>query len=457
MVVLLLTVNILPLVLRVRSWATVHRRAASLAVINLIPLWTGLTFGFPAHLLGIDWSAVAWMHRWIGRMVAIHSVLHGAIAILSDGQPVQAIRQHYISFLVRYQHLFLEGSECNSPNIDHPSNQEQAACAIILVLPVTLHAVIRRHPQLAMKVHYLLGSAGLAAMAYHVWMRQSKYLWCLVAAATLWILLSVVSLAIPLIRRWGHSWPSIVVFPHHELLSMDITVPASWRVEPGQYVYLWLPRAGLRIASQLPFFYVSSWEDTPGPNDTGARGPALAHLSGPRPRIEASGHSASQEDTLSEAETLVQDDTSLRSVEQGEEWRPGGTVTECDAAVHTTSQRRGSRERTTLNTTIGHRTLRVLARPQSSALAAALYNAEHLHSVRHSALVLGPYGRPPDLARFGVVLLIVEDIGIARVFSLIQTLVLASEQHRAMVRKLIVVWQMEDLGTARRSNPSCLP
>jgi hypothetical protein len=26
-----------------------------------------------------------------------------------------------------------------------------------------------------------------------------------------------------------------------------------------------------------------------------------------------------------------------------------------------------------------------------------------------------------------------------------------------MVRKLIVVWQMEDLGTARCSNPSCLP
>ncbi|KAL3468886.1 hypothetical protein BJX99DRAFT_242584, partial [Aspergillus californicus] len=37
---------------------------------------------------------------------------------------------------------------------------------------------------------------------------------------------------------------------------------------------------------------------------------------------------------------------------------------------------------------MGHRTLRVLARPQSSALAAALYNAENLHCVRHSALVL---------------------------------------------------------------------
>ena len=187
-------------------------------------------------------------------------------------------------------------------------------------MPVTLHAVIRRHPQLALKAHYLLASTGLAAMAYHVWMRRSKCLWCLVAAATLWIGLSVVSLAVPLIRRWGHAWPSVVIFPHHELLSMDITVPASWRVEPGQYVCLWLPQAGLRIASQLPLFYISSWEDTPGPNDTGTRGaPGLVHLSGQCAQIDASGHSASQEDTLNEAETLVQDDTSLRSGEQGED------------------------------------------------------------------------------------------------------------------------------------------
>jgi len=160
------------------------------------------------------------------------------------------------------------------------------------------------------------------------------------------------------------------------------------------------------------------------------------HLPGQRAQIHASEQSASQEDTLSEAETLVPDNTSLRSAEQGGEWRQVGTVAERDAAVHITGQRTVSRRGTTSsNTAMGHRTLRVLARPQSSALAAALYNAEHLHSVQHSALVLGPYGRPPDLARFEIVLLIVEDIGIAWVFSLIQTLVLASEQHRAMVRE----------------------
>ncbi|KAJ0418330.1 hypothetical protein BJY00DRAFT_302872 [Aspergillus carlsbadensis] len=388
-VVLLLTVNILPLVLRTQSWATLNRRAANLAVINFIPLWTGWTFRFPAHFLGIDWSAAVWMHRWVGRMAIIHSVLHGTIAVLGDGQPVQAIRQHYVPFLVRHLLWFLEDSMRSSPGYRASANKKQAACSIILIVPVTLHVVVRHYPQLAMKCHYLLVVAGLASMSYHIWMRQSKCLWCLVAAAALWIFLTLVSLAVPLRRRWGHSWPSVVISRHHELLSIDITVPSGWRVEPGQYVYLWLPQAGLRLASQLPLFYVSSWEDTPTSE--------LAHLSGQRAPIHASERSASPEST----------------------------------------QRHISRDRTSSNTAMGHRTLRVLARPH--------------------ALVLGPYGRPPDLARFGIVLLIVEDIGIARVFSLIQTLVLASEQHRAIVRKLIVVWQMEGLGTARCSNPPCLP
>jgi hypothetical protein len=53
-VALLLTANILPLVLRTRSWANLHQHAVNLAVINFIPLWTSWTFGFLAHCLGID-------------------------------------------------------------------------------------------------------------------------------------------------------------------------------------------------------------------------------------------------------------------------------------------------------------------------------------------------------------------------------------------------------------------
>jgi hypothetical protein len=124
-----------------------------------------------------------------------------------------------------------------------------------------LHAVVRHCPQLAMKCHYLLAVTGLALMSYHVWMRQSKCLWCLVATEALWIFLTLVSLAVPIRGRWGHSWPLVVISRHHKLLGIDITMLSGWRVEPGQYVYLWLPQAGLRVASQLPLSYVSSWED----------------------------------------------------------------------------------------------------------------------------------------------------------------------------------------------------
>ncbi|KAL4862658.1 hypothetical protein BDV12DRAFT_190255 [Aspergillus spectabilis] len=271
-------------------------------------------------------------------------------------------------------------------------------------------------------------SFAITLFKYSIATAKQLLLFIIVDTATL------VSLADPLRRRWGHSWPSIVISRHEELLSMDITVPSGWKVKPGQYVYLWLTQAGLRVASQLPFFNVSSWEGPLGASDTGAPTSELVDLSGQRAPIHASEQSASPEDTLREAETSVPDNTSLRSAEQGVEWRQVGPKR--DAAVHPTIPRHISRGRASSNTAMGHRTLRVLARPH--------------------ALVLGPYGRPPDLARFGIVLLIVEDIGIARVFSLIPTLVLTSEQHRAMVRKLIVVRQMEDLGTARRSNLSCL-
>jgi hypothetical protein len=184
---------------------------------------------------------------------------------------------------------------------------------MIVIVPVTLYAVVRRYPQLAMKCHYLLAVTGLASMSCHVWTRRSKSLWCLVAAAALWMFLSLASLAVPLRRRWGHTWPSVVISQHDELLRMDIAVPSAWKVEPGQYVYLWLPQTGLRTASQLPLFYVSSWEDTPGPNNARAS-----------------------------------------TAEQGVEWRQVATAAERDAAVPTVSQRHGSRGKTSWNTAMGH-------------------------------------------------------------------------------------------------------
>ncbi|PYH67129.1 uncharacterized protein BO88DRAFT_427288 [Aspergillus vadensis CBS 113365] len=46
-----------------------EQRAAKLAMLNLLPLGAGLTFGFLSHVLRIRRSAVAWSHRWFGRVI----------------------------------------------------------------------------------------------------------------------------------------------------------------------------------------------------------------------------------------------------------------------------------------------------------------------------------------------------------------------------------------------------
>jgi hypothetical protein len=100
LVMLLLAANALLLVFSTHRWADIQRRAANLAVFNLIPLCTGLTFGLPTHLLGISRSSFAWMHRWFGRMAVVHSLLHGASIIAGTDDAIHSLMHHRIPLLV---------------------------------------------------------------------------------------------------------------------------------------------------------------------------------------------------------------------------------------------------------------------------------------------------------------------------------------------------------------------
>ncbi|KAI3053325.1 hypothetical protein CBS147353_11501 [Aspergillus niger] len=327
----LLGANIVLLLVSAHGWADVPQRAAKLAVLNLLPLGTGLTFGLPAHLLGISHSAVAWSHRWVGRVMAAHSLLHGAIAIARAENPIASLRHDWVPLL--------------------------AAAAVLLMIPVTLHAVVRQHCQVAMKIHYSLAVTAMVALAYHTWDQGSESRWQVVGAGALWIVLSAVAVshAVFVQQRWSAGRPALTICPFHELLRMDITVSPNWHIRPGQYVYLWLPHAGFCSCFQLQPFYVAYWDDAPGP-----------------------------------------------------------------------------------------RILYVLTRPRASSLSTRLYLREWLHQRRQPALLLGPYGPSIDFSPFGTIVFIVEDTGILRVLPYICMLVQASEQRRAMVRKLKIVWQMQD-------------
>ena len=75
--------NIVVLSYGADSWATTQRRAGTLAVIHVIPLCTGINFGFPADTLLTDHLVLAWLHRWVGRTFLLHSLLHGSLVASS--------------------------------------------------------------------------------------------------------------------------------------------------------------------------------------------------------------------------------------------------------------------------------------------------------------------------------------------------------------------------------------
>ena len=77
----MLAANVFGLRFRTHSWTEAQKRAGSLAVINLIPLCTGVSFGLPAHLLHVDRHMLAWFHRWVGRICMLHSILHGSLLV----------------------------------------------------------------------------------------------------------------------------------------------------------------------------------------------------------------------------------------------------------------------------------------------------------------------------------------------------------------------------------------
>ena len=228
---------------------------------------------------------------------------------------------------------------------------------MFLVVPLTHAVVVRSHRQFALKCHYLLAAIAIGALVYHLVERHSVYRWYLLGAICLWISLTAVECTRTVLahKPWRNGRHDMVVSSFNNLLWLDVTVPASWNIRPGQYVQLWMPRGGFRLCLQLPLFYVAFWED------------------------------------------------------EG---------TRC--------------------------ILRLVIRPRRGQGLARKPFRDRLNTpIEKPVIILGPYGQSDNFCQCGTILFIVEDIGFFRILPYIEMLVQASLDRRAMVRKLVVLWQVK--------------
>jgi len=150
----------------------------------------------------------------------------------------------------------------------------QAGCSLVSILPWTLDALLRRWPQLGLKIHHILAGIVMGALMYHLIDQGSFYRWVLlggICAGLVW------TIATCLHTMWHHrSWRILsqqaLARSSNRLLWLDIAVPVEWAARPGQYVQLWAPHWGFRACLQLPAFYVASVdtvESTPETRTTG--------------------------------------------------------------------------------------------------------------------------------------------------------------------------------------------
>ncbi|KAF7586472.1 hypothetical protein BBP40_008817 [Aspergillus hancockii] len=135
-----------------RTWADVQKRAGCLVVTHLVPLCSGFSFSLPGHVYYVGRDTFHCSHRWLARICVLHYLLHGSVLganarNTSPGAPL------VIPFL--------------------------AGCSIVSILSWTLAAILRRWPQLGLKVHHMLASIATYALFYHLIDRVSSYRWIL--------------------------------------------------------------------------------------------------------------------------------------------------------------------------------------------------------------------------------------------------------------------------------------
>ncbi|KAJ9480136.1 hypothetical protein VN97_g13151 [Penicillium thymicola] len=256
----LVIANIIAVSVHVQSWAEVQKRAGCLAVTHLVPLCSGFSFSLPVHVYRVERGTFQWAHRWLGRICVLHCLLHGSI-LGTVARNTRLAAPLVIPLVVREA-----GQERQPPRFLRDllarkvANVEQAGCSLLSILPWTLAAILRRWPQLGLKVHHVLASIATGALTYHLIDRASAYRWVLLGSICTGLGWSAGTC---LHTMWFHrSWRitsrRALAWSFNRLLWLDIAVPMEWVAQPGQYVQLWMPRLGVRSFLQLPAFYVAS-------------------------------------------------------------------------------------------------------------------------------------------------------------------------------------------------------
>ena len=80
----------------------IKNRSGTLATVNLVPLiLLAGRYNPLSKLLGLNFDAFNLIHRWLGRIVILESVVHAAMWLVSESQKCKSFFSHKVAILTR--------------------------------------------------------------------------------------------------------------------------------------------------------------------------------------------------------------------------------------------------------------------------------------------------------------------------------------------------------------------
>ena len=250
-----LAVNLFCITFRVADLSQAGNRSGTLCLINLGPLFAGPHLDFLADLLGLPLKAYRCVHRSAGLLSFALAIFHVLAAVAIKSSTFQSEFSNPLIIIV--------GASGLSGGFE--AKFSQAASTFCLLIVLSRHIFKRPSYEIFLRTHQALA----ILCAYSIWRHvPSKTLFpriYLYIFAGLFGLTSVIE-GITVIHRNGvvyHERSHAVITQSSGTVKLKIRVSSLLKVEPGQYINLWMPSVSFWAPVQSHPFVVTTWADTP--------------------------------------------------------------------------------------------------------------------------------------------------------------------------------------------------
>ncbi|KAH8726708.1 cell surface metalloreductase [Phaeosphaeriaceae sp. PMI808] len=235
-------VNIFCVRFKVPSLRVASLRAADLTLINLIPAFASLHLSFPADVLGLTLTTYRRFHRVLGAMSCCLLAFH-VFTILASGIPFPLRQTENFWGLI-------------------------GASSVGLLFLLSTPLLRRLFFEVYLRIHQLLA----VLLMYSTWQHLRLKLWPeqfhlpqLYIYVSIWtfLFMSLLQFGAIIYRNWPMNSAYSRAYISHvdDTVKIRLTLARPLRVEPGQYICLWMPTISFWSFLQSHPFTVTSWTE----------------------------------------------------------------------------------------------------------------------------------------------------------------------------------------------------